>query len=60
MLNAVFPDWDNREEWLTKTLKSIAQSGDQEVVEFERNGRTVQTAFRQKLFFFAVSGKEIE
>lgn len=60
VLNAVFPDWENREEWLTRTLNSFAQFGDQEVVEFERNGRIVQTAFGQNLFFFAVSGKEIE
>ena len=60
VLDAVFPDWENREEWLTRTLKSFAQSGDQDVVKFERNGRTIQTAFKQKLFFFAVSGKEIE
>ena len=60
VLNAVFPDWENREEWLTRTLKSLAQVGNEEVVEFERDGRTIQTAFGQKLFFFAVSGKEIE
>ena len=60
VLNAVFPDWDNREEWLSRTLKSFTHSGDQDVVKFERNGRTIQTAFKQKLFFFAVSGKEVE
>ena len=60
VLNAVFPDWANREEWLTRTLKSHARFGDGEVVEFEREGRTIQTAFRQGLYFFAVSGKEIE
>ena len=60
VLNAVFPNWENRAEWLTRTLKSFTQSGNEEVVEFERNGRTIQTAFSQKLFFFAVSGKEIE
>ena len=60
VLNAVFPDWENREEWLTRTLKSFAQFGNEEVVEFERDGRTIQTAFNQKLFFFAVSGKEME
>ena len=60
VLNAVFPDWENREEWLVLTLKSFAQFGNEEVVEFERDGRTIQTAFSQKLFFFAVSGKKIE
>lgn len=60
VLNAVFPDWENREEWLTRTLKSFARFGNEEVVEFQREGRNIQTAFKEKLFFFAVSGKEVE
>ena len=60
VLNAVFPDWENREEWLVRTLRSLAQGGSAEAVAFERNGRTVATAFNQQLFFLAVSGKEIE
>ena len=60
VLNAVFPDWENREEWLVRTLRSLAQGGNAEAVAFERDGRTVETAFNQQMFFFAVSGKEIE
>lgn len=56
----MFPNWENRAEWLIRTLKSFTKFGNEEVVEFERNGRTIQTAFSQKLFFIAVSGKEIE
>ena len=60
VLNAVFPDWENREEWLVRTLRSLAQGGSAESMTFERDGRTVETAFNQQLFFLAVSGKEIE
>ena len=60
VLNAVFPDWENREEWLVRTLRSLAQGGSAESMAFERDGRTVETAFNQQLFFLAVSGKEIE
>ena len=60
VLNAVFPDWENREEWLVRALRSLAQGGSAEAVAFERDGRAVETAFNQQLFFFAVSWKEIE
>ena len=60
VLDAVFPDWENREEWLVRTLRSLAQGGSAESMAFELDGRTVETAFNQQLFFLGVSGKEIE
>jgi len=60
-----FADVDVRErehlqEWLVRTLRSLARGGSAESMTFERDGRTVETAFNQQLFFLAVSGKVIE
>ena len=41
-------------------LEHAFEGGSAEAVTFERDGRTAETAFNQQMFFFAVSGKEIE
>ena len=60
ILNAIFPEWDNREEWLTRTMQSMARGTADDSLSFERNGHTVKAAMSNGYFFLAITGREIE
>ena len=58
LLNAVFPDWPNREEWWNGAILS------DERIEFSRNGYDVTVArggvVAQTLLFLVISGQELD
>lgn len=61
VLNTVFPEWDNREEWWARTIMNLMRFGDADIIEFERSDRIIQTAFlKGNLILLSVSGKKIE
>ena len=60
VLNAIFPNWENREEWLNRTIKSFAEAGNKGKVKFQRDDRTIEAAAGGGHFFLAVNGQEIE
>ncbi len=56
LLASVFPDWENREEWLTRAILSG------ERVEFRRNRYDVgmDRSANGRLLFIVISGQKIE
>ncbi len=58
--NAVFPEWDNREEWLTRTMQCMAQGTADDSLSLERNGHTIEAAMSNGYFFLAITGQEIK
>ena len=57
ILAAVFPDWENREEWLNRTIQSFAEGVAQDNLSFERNGHTIEAAMGNGYFFLAITAQ---
>lgn len=60
ILSAIFPEWDNREEWLTRTMRSMTTGTENDSLSFERNGHSIEAAMSNGYFFLAITGQEIE
>lgn len=42
VLAAVFPNWENREEWFVRTINGFATGMTKDKVDFVRDGKTIQ------------------
>ena len=58
LLTAVFPNWDNREEWLNRTIRAFSTGNPSDKIEFDRDGRRVEVAMSSGYFFLGISGVE--
>ena len=58
ILAAAFPNWENREEWLNRTLRGMANGRIKKKLEFQRDGRQVEAVMTNGFLFFEVSGVE--
>ena len=58
LLTAALPNWDNREEWLNRTIRSFSTGNSGDEMEFDRDGRRVEVAMYNGYFFLGVSGVE--
>ena len=59
ILATIFPDWENREEWLVRTIETFA-NGDTKKLSFQRDNSTIEAAMAGGFFFLAINGKKIE
>ena len=54
LLAAIFPNWDNREEWLNRAIAA------DEKIKFSRDGYDIGMVREGRLLFLVVSGQEID
>lgn len=56
IMTAAFPNWEEKEEWLNRTIRSMADGSIKGKVEFERDGRRFEAAMSGGYWFMEVSG----
>ena len=56
IMTAAFPNWEEKEEWLNHTIRSMADGSIKGKVEFERDGRSFEAAMSGGYWFMEVSG----
>lgn len=60
LLTVALPNWDNREEWLDRTIRSFSTDNSSDKIEFDRDGRRIEVAMYNGYFFLGVSGAELQ
>ena len=54
ILTAAFPDWEHKEEWLNRTIQTMADGGSNDKVEFQRGNYNVGAAMAMGFFHLEI------
>ena len=57
LLTATVPDWENREEWLSRTIRGYSTGALSDKMGFDRPGRRIEVAMSNGYFFLSISGE---
>ena len=56
IMTAAFANWEQKEEWLNRTIRSMADGSIKGKLEFQRDGRRVEAAMSGGYWFMEISG----
>ena len=56
ILTAAFPNWEHKERWLNRTIRAMADGRLNDKLEFQRDGRKVETGKFNAYWFLGISG----